>query len=375
MNLSERITSQFNDLYPEHAISPEDYAFLDKDENMKNPVLIGLGGSFSYGTNIATSDVDIRGIAMDSRRNILLGNSFDQIVEKNTDTTIYSLKKAVYMFAACNPNMIEMLGLRPEQYLVVSPIGKQLLQNKEMFLSNKCINSFMGYASQQLYRLMQKTQSVMTEKEFCEYKVRGINNALQSMQETNNISGIYAVCKETEIDGKPAYSIDIHFDGNIGYPLTTITKIMAEVDKVEKSYNTSGMRNNKAIEHDKVGKHSMHLLRLYMMCEDLLLRGEIITYRKNEHDLLMDIRNEKYLGEDKRPTKEFFELVQDWESRIQNAKEHSVLPDKPDMERIEKFLMNANEQVLSEPRCLFASCPEPRRMPSRRLREDSKDSR
>jgi hypothetical protein len=30
------------------------------------------------------------------------------------------------------------------------------------------------------------------------------------------------------------------------------------------------------------------------------------------------------------------------------AKAHSVLPDKPDMNRIDKFLMQENERILSE---------------------------
>lgn len=39
-------------------INPEDYTFLNTNENLHSPILIGLGGSHSYGTNIATSDMD-----------------------------------------------------------------------------------------------------------------------------------------------------------------------------------------------------------------------------------------------------------------------------------------------------------------------------
>ena len=98
--------------------------------------------------------------------------------------------------------------------------------------------------------------------------------------------------------------------------------------------------------HGKIAKHSMHLLRLYMMCEDMLLRGEISAYREKEHDLLMDIRNGKYLGSDGRPNKEFFDLVRDYEVRLDYAKEHSVLPDKPDMKRIEQFMMDVNKKQI-----------------------------
>lgn len=40
---------------------------------------------------------------------------------------------------------------------------------------------------------------------------------------------------------------------------------------------------------DKLGKHMAHLIRLYMMCIDILEKEEIITCRDKEHDLLMSI--------------------------------------------------------------------------------------
>ena len=57
-------------------------------------------------------------------------------------------------------------------------------------------------------------------------------------------------------------------------------------------------------------------------------------------------RNGKYLGEDGKPAKEFFDMVHDYESRLEHAKEHSVLPPKPDYGRIDEFLMKANWGVL-----------------------------
>ena len=84
-----------------------------------------------------------------------------------------------------------------------------------------------------------------------------------------------------------------------------------------------------------------------MMCEDLLLKGEVVTFRDKEHNLLMDIRNGKYLGEDGRPVKEFFDLVHEYENRVEYAKEHSVLPPKPDTERIDHFLKDAVTSALS----------------------------
>lgn len=49
------------------------------------------------------------------------------------------------------------------------------------------------------------------------------------------------------------------------------------------------------------------------MCFDILENGEICTYREKEYDFLMDIRNGKYLDENRQPTEEFYKIVDELE--------------------------------------------------------------
>ena len=75
-------------------IQNAEYDFLRTNENLgSNVVLLGFGGSYAYGTNNKNSDIDVRGIAINSKRNILTGNDFEQVVNIDTDTTIYSFDK------------------------------------------------------------------------------------------------------------------------------------------------------------------------------------------------------------------------------------------------------------------------------------------
>jgi len=90
----------------------------------------------------------------------------------------------------------------------------------------------------------------------------------------------------------------------------------------------------------------MHLVRLYYMCFDILEKEEIITYRTEEHDLLMDIRNGKYLDANRQPIPEFYEMVDELEKRLEYAKQNTSLPDKPDYKKIDEFVMSVNERVV-----------------------------
>lgn len=335
--LREKVLSGLKEIGKDANINADDYAFFDKQKETRYPVLIGLGGSHAYGTNIPTSDLDIRGIAMHEKEDILLGSGFEQFVEEKTDTVIYSFEKAVNLFTACNPNMIEMLGLKPEHYIYMNDIGRMLYDNRTVFLSNHCVKTFMGYANQQMYRLRQKTLDTFSKEELNAHICKVIENMRNTLEEQYDLKSIHFEV----VDGEIVLDLNVE-----NYPIEKLSAVLGVFNKTIQDYNKRSKRNEYAMAHNKIAKHSMHLLRLYMMCEDLLLNGEINTYREKEHDLLMDIRNGRYIGEDERPVKEFFDMVTEYENRLAYAKEHSVLPDKPNMKKINKLVIEANSAML-----------------------------
>ena len=104
-------------------------------------------------------------------------------------------------------------------------------------------------------------------------------------------------------------------------------------------------RNEKAIAHDKLGKHMMHLVRLYLMCFDILERAEINTFREKEHDLLMKILNGEFLDNERQPIPEFYELVNTLQQRLEYAKSNTILPEKVDINKVNDFVVSVNEQI------------------------------
>jgi hypothetical protein len=329
-------------------VASAEYEFLRTNEHLgKNIILIGLGGSHAYGTSNENSDLDIRGCALNSKREILTNENFEQFTNDETDTTIYSFNKLITLLISVNPNVIELMGLKPEHYLYVSPIGQELLDNRKLFLSKKCVHSFGGYANQQLYRLQQKSASMLGQKDL----ERHILKTLEHMQ--TDFSSLYSAMPEDSIKlyiddaVQKGYDTEIFMDVKLThYPVRDYCGMWNELKNTVKAYGKIGKRNENALTHAKIGKHSMHLIRLYMMCLDLLEKGEIITCREKEHDLLMDIRNGVYLNEDGKPNAEFFEMVNDFEKKLDYAQNNTVLPDKPDYEKINEFVMSVNERVV-----------------------------
>ena len=332
-------------------LNTPEYEFLKTNEHLgKNIIMLGLGGSHAYGTNVAGSDVDIRGIALNSKAEILGSANFEQVVNEATDTTIYSIRKIVSLLSSCNPNTIEMLGLKLEHYLYLSPIGQELLDNKKLFLSKRAKYSFGGYAFAQLRRLDNKAARTIAQADREQHILNSITAATYAWPDK------YSCFKTGEgiklyLDNSEQEDMDkeIFMDINLTrYPLRDYKAMWSDMKNIVSDYDKIGHRNNNAIERGKLGKHMMHLVRLYLMCLDILEKEEINTYRENDIPFLLDIRNGKFLDSDSKPLTEFYDMVNDYEKRLEYAVENTSLPDKPDYDKINDFLMSVNERVVKD---------------------------
>lgn len=329
-------------------LKSEEYGFLRKDKNLGNNIIIlTLGGSHAYGTDNENSDLDIRGCALNSKMQILTNENFEQFVNEATDTTIYAFNKLISLLSNVNPNTIEMLGNKPEHYFYVSPIGQELIDNAHLFLSKKAIYSFGGYANQQLRRLENKSNRLVGQAQNEEHIYKTIEHAAYDFKNRYFTMPDDAIKLYIDKAVQEGYDTEIFMDVNLShYPLRDYKGMWSEMQSIVKAYSKIGKRNEKAIEHNKLGKHMMHLVRLYMMCLDILEKEKVVTYRADEHDLLMDIRNGKYLDSNRQPIAEFYEMVDDFEKKLEYAKLHTNLPNNPDYKTINEFVASVNERVV-----------------------------
>ncbi len=331
-------------------LKAKEYDFINTNEHLgKHVILLGLAGSYSYGTNNENSDIDVRGVALNRKSDLIGMTEFEQYVDDKTDTTIYGFYKMIQLLLSCNPNTMELLGLNEEHYLFLNDIGRELIANTKLFLSKRAIQSFGGYADAQLRRLqnaLARDSYPQSEKE--QHIFNSVKNAMHDFKSRyekfeNGAIKIY-IDKSTNSELDTEIFLETKL---VHYPLRDYKNIWNEMNNIVKDYDKLGKRNKKK-DDNHLNKHAMHLVRLFMMVIDILEKQKINTYRVAEHDLLLSIRRGDFQKKDGTFREEFYEMVAEYEQKLEYAAKHTELPEEPNIEAVQEFVMAVNEKVVRD---------------------------
>lgn len=327
-------------------VQTTEYDFLRTDPHLGDRIiLLGVGGSYGYGTNREGSDVDLRGIALNRPSDLLGLTSFEQFTDDKTDSVIYSFNKIVRLLLNCNPNIIELFGL--EDYIVLTETGRELLDHKELFLSKRAAYSFGHYAESQLRRLENAlARDSMTQSDRERHIMISVGHALDEFNRhhTDRDKGSFSLyIDKAETEG---LDDEIFVDASLKhYPLRAYNEMMNTLNAVVRDYDRIRKLGQKK-DDLHLNKHAMHLVRLYMMAVDILQDGVIRTRRTPEElELLGRIRDGEFMRDD-RMLPEFYEIVAEYKSRFEEAARGSRLPENPDPEKVEAFVESVNRRVV-----------------------------
>jgi hypothetical protein len=112
-------------------------------------------GSHAYGTNRPDSDDDYRGVYLAPTIDLFrLRRPAESFTRQDPDIALYELGKFASLAAAANPTVLEILWAEP---LHASLAGRLLREHRDIFLSRRAMNTYGGYAQQQLKRALNGT--------------------------------------------------------------------------------------------------------------------------------------------------------------------------------------------------------------------------
>ena len=135
----------------------------------RHTILAGYRGSVAHGMYIphtdpnSVDDVDVMSVFV-AAKGFYLGLSRNRRVETQEsmkeaggvmlDSVAYELQKFVSLLLKSNPNVLSLLWLRAEHYLVMTEAGQALIDHRDIFSSRRLVHdAFTGYARGQLKKM------------------------------------------------------------------------------------------------------------------------------------------------------------------------------------------------------------------------------
>jgi uncharacterized protein len=300
-------------------------------------IYITRHGSHAYGLNTPESDLDLRGIAIPPKEYFIgFLKRFEQAESKDPDLTIHDIRKFFALAADCNPNIIEVLWSDEEDHLLVTPVGKKLLDARALFLSRKAKSTFSGYAIAQLKRIKTHRKWLLnppthkpTREEF-------------QLPETSLLPA--------DILGAMQSNMEKDSAGEKDYPAQIMTLYYQErayqnaLREWQQHETWKAQRNPKrAALEAKYGydsKHASHLVRLMRMCREILTTGQVIVKRRSDRDELLAIKQGAWKYED------LIAWAEQQDSELAALEKSSPLPHGPDRDRLDQLCMEIVEVSL-----------------------------
>lgn len=236
-------------------------------------------GSHAYGTNIATSDEDFKGVCIPPK-NYYIGflDTFEQAESSKPDKVVYEIRKFFKLAADCNPSIIEVLFVDDKDVIKKDYAGRLLRLYREKFLSTKAKHTFSGYAHSQLKRIKTHRSWIMDPPK------APPKRSDFGLPEQNKVSkSDLGAFESLQRDG-------VSLDENVMYLFYKERQYVNAQNTWNQYQNWLATRNEaRAALERKFGydtKHAMHLVRLMRMCREILETGEVIVKRPDAKDLL-----------------------------------------------------------------------------------------
>lgn len=335
-------------------------------------------GSHAYGTNIETSDIDLRGVFIQPLEDIFRYGFVDQVADKTNDIVFYELKRFLNLVRKNNPNILELLNA-PEDCVIRRSILYETYIEKyaKSFITKKCRHTFAGYAIEQIRKARGYNKKInweeaqMTRKgvlDFCYILEDGMTIPLEEWLENVNefqgfdendialthkdfglakidhahdLYGMYDLSEfdipkgiVSERDANDVQLTSFPKEAPFAAYLTfnkdaysTHCKRYAEYQTWLKERNEDRFKMNKEHGKNYDSKNMMHTFRLLKMAIEIAETGEINVRRSDEErKKLLKIRHGEY---------DYDILIEEAEAMIaqlDEAFDKSELPEKVDEE-------------------------------------------
>jgi hypothetical protein len=315
-------------------------------------------GSHVYGTNVATSDTDYKGICIPSGEDILL----QKIVRNTTTSTsgrdqknakddidreIFSYSEYLKMLSTGQTVTLDMIFTPEEFWISHTDDWLELVQNRDRLISSR-MAGFVGYCKSQAAKYSIKGDRLAALKSLLDilakYKAedklytvtefQGANDKLQALIEEGAKLPRVEMGPYTYLTGLPDNRGKLSpYIECCDKKIVCKLRVSDAIDLFKKCYDRYGHRAQTAMSYSGADwKALMHAVRVAEEAKEVLTTGQI-TFPRPEAKLLLKIRKGEL------PYEEVSVMIESRVQEVENLEGQSVIRSKPDSEFMKELVI------------------------------------
>lgn len=299
-------------------------------------------GSHLYGLNTPTSDLDYMEVFLPSAKDVL-GLRVVEVLDESTkssaenrrntvddvDDKLYTLQAYCNLLLGNNPNILETMFVPSTITEVRDPMMEELLMHPEKVVCKKLYKTFKGYAKSQEHKLTEKRARFTELCRAVEYLEA--NYAGEVTDPAAKMSTFLAAELNKSLKHYKGSKHNVE-SFHEGLPMKMVyEKFVSERDTYGWRVRTTTFET---LGYDT--KFGSHLLRLYYEAEELLLTGKLsFPFWGEVYEKVMAVKKGEV------PLDDLFAQCETMAKRVEVALERSTLPEKPDFDFVDSFVVNS----------------------------------
>ncbi|MEO9532622.1 MAG: nucleotidyltransferase domain-containing protein [Crocinitomicaceae bacterium] len=344
----------------------------DLEEN-KFILLDCISGSRAYGLDIPESDTDKKGVFLMPKNQFYGLDYIPQVSNYTNDVVYFELNRYMELLSVNNPNILELLNT-PSEFVLYKNKALEIIK-AELIISKLCKNTFGKFAISQIKKAKGLNKKIVnpiakerkTLLEFCFVNYNGgsipLNKFLKIKVKAQSECGLVKIPHMKDVYGlylgrKGQYKGIVKKSDSNEISLSAISR--GEKQDAVLFFNKDGystyckeykeywnwvekrnsVRYESTMSHGKNydAKNMMHTFRLLEMAIEIA-KDHKVNVRRPNRDFLLEIKSGKFEYD------ELLSMAQEKQRQMEDAFENSTLPERPDINLINKMCFELREEL------------------------------
>lgn len=316
--------------------------FLDGNVNLGTQIsALWKGFPEAYGIDVGRQRYS--GFAMRPTRSILTGTDFGEARHMSV-ARVQSFDTFVHALADGDPYAIEFFGITPENLLYADTSAKTVLAYADAFMSKRIGQAALSTVVD-LIRLIGRPAEydVQFGHDRRARAIRAIDVAKEDFTEAyGRFAKIYVDVQN--YDGKPTVMASMRLND---MPISEMADFSSTLADIARGYGMMAeVRGRSALRKEQLAYTMTEVVRILQTTSELLDGEGLHVFRDRKVHTLNGIMHGRLIGPDDRPIREFWEIVDEEQLRLEDAIARTEMPDDPDERMIERLIASQNRRTI-----------------------------